>query len=429
MNLETLNPIELAVPVFFLLIAVEFVFGRLRKRNSYRLSDSISDLSTGLIFSIAGVAVTAASLWLYEHARSALSIQTLFGAPAISLTAPFWAWALVFVATDFIYYWFHRATHEVRFLWACHVTHHSSEEFNLAVALRQNCFQRVFEYLFYIPLAIIGVPWQMFFICHGVVKLYQFWVHTRHIGKLGWLERFMLTPSHHRVHHGRDARYLDCNYGGTFVLWDRWFGSYVEETTEPHYGIIKPLSSFDPVHASVHEYVAIWRDFFRTRGWRDRLGVLFRPPGWRPADLGGPLPPPVFEAGDRRFEPALGRGVKVYAAAQFVVLIACVSVFLKFAQRDPGALLLAILGAALVLALWSLGRLLDGRRAALRIEGLRHALTPPALYGLAFYFSLPASAALILAVIAAASLLWTLWLRRSAGPAEAVEAAVDSRFV
>lgn len=426
MNLETLNPIELAVPVFFLLIAIELVFGLLRKRNSYRLSDSISDLSTGLIFSIAGVGVTAGSLWLYEQARGSLSIQSLFGAPAIGLAAPVWVWALVFVATDFIYYWFHRATHEVRFLWACHVTHHSSEEFNLAVALRQSCFQRVFEYSFYLPLAIVGVPWQMFFICHGIVKLYQFWVHTRHIGKLGWLEWFMLTPSHHRVHHGRDAQYLDCNYGGTFVVWDRLFGSYVEETVEPHYGIIKPLRSFDPVHASVHEYLAIARDFFKTRRWRDRLGVLFRAPGWRPADLGGPLPAPALEGEDRRFEPALGRGVKAYAFVQFVVLTACVSLFLKFAQRDPGAGLLIALGIALVVCLWSLGLLLDGRPAALRLEGLRHALTPPALYILTAYLDLPGRAAVIFAVIAGVSLLWTLVLRRGAG---AMEAAADSRLV
>lgn len=426
MNLETLNPIELAVPIFFLLIAVELLVGLLRRRNTYRLSDSISDLSTGLIFSIVGVGVTAGSLWLYEQARLTFSIQALLNAPAIRLAAPFWVWALVFVATDFIYYWFHRATHEIRFLWACHVTHHSSEEFNLAVALRQNCFQRVFEYMFYLPLAFIGVPWQMFFICHGMVKLYQFWVHTRHIGKLGWLEWFMLTPSHHRVHHGRDAQYLDCNYGGTFVVWDRWFGSYVEETTEPHYGIIKPLRSFDPVHASLHEYTAIARDFLKTRRWRDRLGVLVRAPGWRPADLGGPLPPPVIEADDRRFEPALARGVKVYAVLQFVLLTAYVSVFLKFAQRDPGVWLLVALGAALTLSLWSIGLLLDGRPAALRLEGLRHTLAPPVFYGLTVYLGLPAQAAVILAVIAGVSLLWTLVLRRGASAPEAV---ADSRLV
>lgn len=261
---ETL--LDKAVPFFLGLVVVEAVWGR--RKGVYRWNDSVGDLATGILYSLSGVLITIAALFLYKEIGMYSSVQTLFGWGEFPSGSPLQkgeggfvfslenllAWGFVLIAVDFIYYWFHRATHEVHFLWACHVTHHSSEEFNLTVALRQSMFQRIFEYAFNLPLALLGIPWWMFFVCHSILKIYQFWVHTRLVGKLGWMEKILLTPSHHRVHHGRDPEYLDKNHGGILILWDKWFGTYTEEKKEPIYGLTEPLPTFNPVWANFHVY-------------------------------------------------------------------------------------------------------------------------------------------------------------------------------
>lgn len=258
--------------LFLVLIGLEFFYSRLVGKKVYRWNDTVADLSTGILFSLSGILVTFVSLWIYEKFRIFCSLQVLFGIPEIPLGAPlFWedgnfqirfrnlaGWIFVFLAVDFVYYWFHRATHEINFLWACHVTHHSSEEFNLAVALRQSSFQRIFEYTFNLSIAFCGVPWQAFLLAHGILKIYQFWVHTRLIGTLGFLEEILVTPAHHRVHHGRDPKYIDKNHGGILIFWDRIFGSFSREEEEPIYGLTKPVTTFDPVHTNLHVYEEIF---------------------------------------------------------------------------------------------------------------------------------------------------------------------------
>lgn len=434
--LAKLDPISLAVPFFILLIFVEaltaWLSRRQRERRLYRWNDTISALSTGLIFSIAGVAVTAGALYIYAVVGAALplgdAMLRAMGLPAINLGSPWYVWFIVLIVVDFVYYWFHRACHEVRFLWACHVTHHSGEEFNLSTALRQCASQRIFEYAFYLPLAVAGVPWQMMFICHSGVKIYQFWVHTRVIGKLGIFEAFMLTPSHHRVHHGRDPRYLDKNHGGIFILWDRWFGTYVEETDEPHYGLTKPLANWDPLWANVHEYAGIWNDARRTRRWRDKIGVFLNKPGWRPDDLGGPLPVPEVGASYRKYDPSLSPGETAYAFVQFVILTVAALLFLKAAKGTATSaallalspLLLAGWATYVVIALASVGAFLNygqSRRSTL-FEALRLGFVAVAMPVLAFVYDWPAATAGGIAAVALGSIVWLMLLRRSSFDAE-----------
>ena len=220
-----MNLIHLAIPVFFLLIAVELVAARLLEKDVYRLSDSVSDLSCGILDQIVGVflktALFAGYVAVYDHFR-------LFSLPNDSVAA----WVACFLGVDLFYYCSHRFSHEVNAGWATHIVHHQSEELNLAVALRQSAFGQIYTWIFYLPLALLGFPPLMFLTLNAANTLYQFWVHTRLIGKLGPMEWVFNTPSHHRVHHARNPQYIDKNHAGTLIVWDRLFGTFAEEKEE-----------------------------------------------------------------------------------------------------------------------------------------------------------------------------------------------------
>ena len=226
-----MDVVAASIPLFFGLIAVEFAVARVRGRRVYGLSDSISDLSLGILSQLTGLFITLLTYALFAWVSGNLAIQRFLPVPAwpsgAPLTSPaaFASWAVVFLLVDLCYYWSHRLSHRVHILWAGHVVHHSSEEYNLTVALRQSSLHGLFTWAFYMPLALLGVPWVMFAVCHGLNLIYQFWIHTREVGRLGPLEWFMNTPSHHRVHHGINPKYQDRNYAGVFIIWDRLFGT------------------------------------------------------------------------------------------------------------------------------------------------------------------------------------------------------------
>ncbi|TGK60131.1 sterol desaturase family protein [Leptospira wolffii] len=380
---ETL--LDKAVPFFLGLVVIEAVWGR--RKGVYRWNDSVGDLATGILYSLSGVLITIAALFLYKEIGMYFSVQTLFGWGEFPSGSPLQkgedgfvfslenllAWGFVLIAVDFIYYWFHRATHEVHFLWACHVTHHSSEEFNLTVALRQSMFQRIFEYAFNLPLALLGIPWWMFFVCHSILKIYQFWVHTRLVGKLGWMEKILLTPSHHRVHHGRDPEYLDKNHGGILILWDKWFGTYTEEKKEPIYGLTEPLPTFNPVWANFHVYFSLWNLISRTPSWKDKILLIFKKPDWRPVSLGGEKEiPEIDRTKYRKYDPEIPNSWKIYGILQFI-LLAGASVYLlkliKLGKVSTGF----YLGSSiwLIFAFFLLGLLWDGRKGIWKWEGIK----------------------------------------------------------
>ncbi len=378
--------IQASIPLFFILIAAELLFTRLGRRSFYRLNDSISDLSAGTLSQIAGIftklLLIGVFAWLYEHAR----MQRWIGVPAWpdgvmlrratgSVTID-WAavlgWTGAFVIVDLAYYWFHRVSHEVNLFWAGHVVHHSSEEYNLAVALRQSALGGLIAWIFYAPLALLGMSWEQFAVCYAINLVYQFWIHTRAISRLpAWAEAVFNTPSHHRVHHGVNPEYQDRNYAGVFIVWDKWFGTFTAERDEPVYGLTTPLRSWNPLWAQLHQYIDIARKVRRAATWHDRWMYVFGSPGWRTAADGGPVViPPVTRASvvafDTMVPPALGH----YALVHFVLTIPPALWLLSAADRLPAIQLGA--GAFYVaLALTNVGGVLEGRRWAFAAEQAR----------------------------------------------------------
>ena len=399
--------IVLAIPVFFLLIGLELLVTRLLEKDYYRFADSLADLSCGMVQQLLEVLVKtllfAGYLYVWTHGR-------LLEIGSASLLA----WVLCFLGVDFLYYWFHRLSHEVNAFWAAHVVHHQSEEYNLAVALRQGAIQGWFSWAFYLPLALVGFPPLMFLAASSFNTLYQFWIHTRVIGSLGPLEWVLNTPSNHRVHHGRNPKYIDRNHGGTLIVWDRLFGTYQAEEDEVVYGITTPLRSWNPVWANLHYWVELCEKARRTSRLRDKVLLFLKPPGWHPAELGGFLDAPqVDPASYRKWDTPLPRGLGLYAFVQFVPLLAAASLAL-FHQYSLGRWAFAGVALGLVLGLLALGGLFERKAWALALEAARQA----SLCALALTATLPGPWRLPALALGASSLLWLLILRgRLAAPA------------
>src|SRR5690606_16181569 len=315
--------IQLAVPFFILAMALEFAYGRLRGQNTYRLNDTINSLSVGVLSTIMDLLRLGFATAVFAALVSWLNISQW------SMDAA-WQWLLAFVAYDLCYYWKHRFGHELRIMWASHVAHHQSEESDLSDAPAQSGTDYI-GFVFSIPLYLAGVPATAVLTVGSLNLIYQFWVHTRHVGELGPLEYVFVTPSNHRVHHARNPEYLDKNYGGVFIVWDRLFGTYQRELPELpcEYGITTGLGSWNPLWANLHVWVDTAKLAWRTRSWRDKLTVWFKPPGWVPADLVGQpdsAPPQVFD-------PPIADGIKTYVFLQFWIVTA-VSIWALAIQNE-----------------------------------------------------------------------------------------------
>jgi sterol desaturase/sphingolipid hydroxylase (fatty acid hydroxylase superfamily) len=344
--------IVLATPVFLLAIGVEWIVGVRRRRNTYRFADALNSIGLGIMSQLVGVFSKLFAIGLYTivYEHSAL----------VRLPADrWWVWVGALVCYDLCYYWYHRLGHTVAVLWAAHVVHHQSEDYNLSTALRQTSSGWIAGWLFYLPMAIAGVPPLVFGTVALIDLLYQFWVHTQQVGRLGWFDRWFCAPSNHRVHHAVNDRYLDRNYGGILIVWDRLFGSYeVEDDAVPCvYGTRAPLRSWNPVWANLHTYADLCSDAWRARRWRDKLRVFLMHPGWRPADVAAQWPKRPFElAAVVRFDPAVSRGRAALAAVLFTGLLLATTTFLWNAHR-------LTLGAevgvafAIVAGLWIVGAL------------------------------------------------------------------------
>ncbi|AOF85438.1 yhhN-like family protein [Hydrogenophaga sp. RAC07] len=348
--------IVLATPVFFALIAVEYAVGLKRRRNTYRLDDAISSIGLGMLSQISAVFTRLLRVGIYTAVYSAVAIWP---------DHPFWTtwagWLTALVFYDFCYYWLHRAGHESAVFWAAHVVHHQSQDYNLSTALRQTSSGALLGWVFYLPMAVAGVPPLVFGIVALIDLLYQFWVHTEQVKKLGWFDRWFCSPSNHRVHHAVNDRYLDRNYGGILIVWDRLFGSFKEEDEPCVYGTRKPLQSWDPLWANGEVYWSLLKDSWHTRRWADKLRVWFKPPGWRPADVAARFSAPAFDIAQvQRYAPPMERGVQWFAGLQFIALLAGVAGFLWFADGWPLSRS-AVVFAVLVVALWAIGAVMQGR--------------------------------------------------------------------
>ncbi len=348
--------IVLATPVFLLLIAIEYAWGMAKGRNTYRLNDAVNSISLGMLSQISAVLTRTLRVGIYT---------AVYAHVALWRNDDFWmsggGWLLALVFYDFCYYWLHRGGHEVAVFWAAHVVHHQSQDYNLSTALRQTSSGALLGWVFYLPMALAGVPPLVFGVVVLVDLLYQFWVHTEHVGKLGWFDRWFCSPSNHRVHHAVNERYLDRNYGGVLIVWDRLFGSFREEDEKCVYGTRSPLNSWDPLWANAEVYWGLLHDSWHARSWADKLRVWFKPPGWRPADVAARFPKPAFEiARVQRYDPPVRRGVQAFGALQFVLMLAGSVLFLWHSEDLPLAQAVVWL-LALATGLWCTGAVLQGR--------------------------------------------------------------------
>ena len=319
----------LAVPLFLAFMVVEYLFLRLRGRNLHRYNDSVTSLSMGLCLLISDALLKAYTFAIFIYLWDQHRLFDFGTNEAIT-------WLVFFFGVDFCYYWFHRIAHEVNFLWGAHVGHHQSEEYNLTTALRQSAFQYAFSWVFYLPLALLGCPPKVFLVQFIILKLYQFWLHTQGIKRVPLLEGIFSTPSSHRVHHAKNPRYIDRNYGGTLVLWDRVFGTWQAELeSEPcHYGTTQPLNTLNPVKANLQHWSMLAKDTLYTEKWPDKLKLWFKPTGWRPEDClqqdAETAHSPMQKSGcdqRKKYDPQTSTGVKIYVGLSMLSLFATASMF------------------------------------------------------------------------------------------------------
>ena len=407
--------IALAVPFFLLALIIEMLVNWRKQTNYYRSNDAINSISAGMLDTTLGYFTKFLPLIGWGFAMQHLALVHIpldwFDLSLRGLGL----WLLAAVAWDFCYYWFHRFSHEISILWAAHAVHHQSEDYNLSTALRQTSTGFLFGWIFYLPLFVVGFPLEALITVNAVNLLYQFWVHTQLIRRLGPLESVLMTPSHHRVHHAQNERYIDRNYGGMFITWDRLFGTYEPERDDERvvFGVRKPLANWNPFWANLQVYDYLLFDARKTKRWRDKLAVWFGRTGWRPTDVESEYPKQRADlAHFEKFDPLIVQGIRRYVVAQFVIAIAAVLwIGELYAAKGGLAVLLPCVG--LWFLLLSLGWLNQGRTFARPMELLRLLVVTPVMLLVAQSgeLSITPTVWVAAAVYLAGSALWLLMVR------------------
>lgn len=375
--METYGKILLiAMPIFLVLVLLEKWYGWYKGQDTVRNMDMISSLASGVTNvtkDVLGLTITILSYeWLVNH----IAVYTI---PATWLT-----YVVAFLVLDFSSYWTHRWAHKINILWNRHIVHHSSEEFNLACALRQSIsvFINIFTFLL-VPAALLGVPPKVIAVVAPLHLFAQFWYHTRHIGRMGFLEKIIVTPSHHRVHHAINPEYLDKNLAAIFIWWDKWFGTFQEELpgTPPVYGITRPVSTWNPIRINFQHLWLLVKDAWRTESWWDKCRIWFMPTGWRPADMEQKYPVPKindvyhFE----KYDPPASPALHAWCWVQLVALLLFISYF--FANIAAiGKPEIFIYGGFVFVFVYALTELMDRHRSALAWETLKCVFGLYALY-------------------------------------------------
>lgn len=344
--------IAFATPVFLLLIFFEYWWSQRTGKPVHEYSDSLASIGCGLFTVSLEVFAKAALLVLFAVVSSHGLLQW---------SGSHWAtWVVFFFLLDFVYYWAHRWSHEINALWAGHVPHHQSEQYNLTTALRQGAFQDISHWPIYLSLAVLGCPVEVFIVLLTFSKFYQFWIHTRLIGKLPLIEGILNTPSAHRVHHGINDPYIDRNHGGTLMIWDRLFGTYVEEQEEVVFGVRKAYQGRNPVFAQFDWPLTMWRDAVLSGEWKDRWRIWFKPTGWRPERTKELAPRPPFSLQRfQRYAPVLSPARKRAGFAWFMLAMALNSGMMLGAGKLTWGVMVA-LACGVTLALWQMSRVFDG---------------------------------------------------------------------
>ncbi len=316
------NPIVLSIPIFFILIGVELLVERFTHQKLYRLPDAIANLSCGITSQLSGLFLTIFGIGVYQLLFEKFAFFTLDN-------SAWWYWVGLFFLVDLAYYWGHRMSHEINLFWGGHVVHHQSEDYNLSVALRQSSLQVVWTFAFNLPIALLGFKTFDFALIAAFNTLYQFWIHTETINKMGWFEYVFNTPSHHRVHHGRNPKYIDKNHAGTLIIWDKLFGTFQPEEERPTYGITKPINSWNALWANMSHYAEMSKDLKRIPYLSDKVKYLFKKPGWLPEYLGGyRAAPEVDKTSYKKYETPSFMQLNLYVLFQYVLCVIGTALFL-----------------------------------------------------------------------------------------------------
>ena len=356
-----------AIPFFVILLLAEILYGYFVKRQKYTVMDTVSSLSSGLtniVKDSLGLGVILVSYpYLLEH-FAILEIENTW-----------LVWFIAFIAMDFAGYWNHRLSHHINIFWNQHVIHHSSEEFNLACALRQSISNLIGYFpIMLIPAALLGVPHQVIAILAPIHLFGQFWYHTQHIGKMGVLEYVIVTPSQHRVHHAINPEYIDKNLGQILCIWDRMFGTFQEEIDEvpPQYGVLKPARTWNPIVINFQHLWRLVQDAWRTNNFLDKLRIWFMPTGWRPADVAEKYPRAIIEDvyHFERYKTPASSNLKAYAVFQMLfTLLLLLFMFYNYSTIGFDGLL--FFGAFVFIGIYGYTTLMDRDKSAVWIETIR----------------------------------------------------------
>lgn len=370
-----MNFVTYAIPFFLLLIVIELAWGWSKGNNTYRVNDSLNSLSLGLLSTVTKFVFLNIGLLVFSR------IEQNYAVWAFDMTS-YAHWLVGLLFYDFLYYWFHRISHERQFFWGSHVVHHQSEDYNLSTALRQTSTSFLTTWVFFIPCFFLGMPIYMYVSIATAQLIYQFWVHTQHIPKLGFIEWFMVTPSNHRVHHAQNKDYIDKNYGGLLIVWDRLFGTFKEEDEQlqPIYGIRSPLNSWNPLWANIHIFISMARDAWLTARWSDKVRVLWARTGWRPADVAARYPAEKSDLNNfKKYDPQLRVKVNVGIISQYFI----VSIFHAWGAQQASQLSSELLWATVIAQAYTLiviGALLEGKQTAGFLENTRLLVLAAMLY-------------------------------------------------
>ncbi len=363
-----------AIPFFILLLVVEILYGQFIKNQQHKVLDTVSSISSGLTNIVKDSLGLGVIIVSYPFLLENLALTTV--------KATWLVWLIAFFAIDFAGYWNHRLSHKINFFWNQHIIHHSSEEFNLACALRQSISNLLGYFpLFLIPAALFGVPTEVIAILAPIHLFAQFWYHTKHIGKMGWLEYVIITPSQHRVHHAINPEYIDKNLGQILSIWDRWFGTFQEELEEvpPQYGVLKPVHTWNPILINFQHLWRLILDAWRTNSIRDKFRIWFMPTGWRPADVRDRYPIEVIQDvySFERYQTAASPLLKGYSIFQMVFTLGLILfMFYNYSAIGFGGLLL--FGAFVFFGIFGYTTLMDRKTYAFYLELFR------ALVGIVF---------------------------------------------
>lgn len=407
--------IAYAVPFFLLLLLIELAVDFVKKAGRYRLNDAVNSLSAGMLNSTTGYFTKFLPLLAWGFVFENFAILDLpLSAFDLSISG-IALWITALLAWDFCYYWFHRYSHEISVLWAAHAVHHQSEEYNLSTALRQTSTGFLLGWIFYLPLFLIGFPIEVLLVVNAINLIYQFWVHTQFVGRLGALDFILVTPSNHRVHHAQNEIYIDRNYGGMLILWDRMFGTFQDELAEEPvvYGVRKALHSWNPFFANLQVYALLWKDALHTRRWSDKFRTWFGRTGWRPADVARQYPVELTDpAALEKFDPQISRATRNYVLLQFAVCTALILwIGVRFAEQGAAAVVVPCV--QLWATLYTVGLLNEGKRYARLFELIRVVLILP--LGVALLVSPPGWLFTAAAVYAVASIVGLIFIIKNKG--------------